>query len=129
MNNVQLNTTSTKGHVLNRIWVVCVPCIDRGFLCLASHEDLSQLATKSSQCSDKTLEELQCEFKSRTEQLHHQSVSLAACDVIAASEGNSLSLLLRHIRKTDSMAECCLGWLREKGTEDGCQGNTNEEAD
>lgn len=75
------------------------------------------------------MEELQCAFKSRTEQLHHQSVSLAACDVIAASEGNSLSLLLRHIRETDSMAGCCLGWLREEGTEDGCQGNTNEEAD
>lgn len=90
--------------------------------------DLSQLATKSSRCSDKTFEELQCVFKNRTEQLH-QSVSLAACDVIAASEGNSLSLLLRHMRETDSMAGCCLGWLWEEGTKDGCQGNTNEEAD
>lgn len=50
-------------------------------------------------CSDKTLEELQHAFKSRTGQIRHQSVSLAACDVIAASKGKSLSLLLRHIRE------------------------------
>lgn len=98
-------------------------------MCLGRPCDLSRLAAKSSQCSDKTLEELQCAIKSRTEQHRHQSVSLAACDVIAASEGNSLSLPLRHIRETDSMAGCCLGWLREEGTEDGCQGNTNEEVD
>lgn len=62
------------------------------------------------------LEELKCASKSRTEQIRHQSVSQAACDVIAASEGNSLSLLLRHIKETDSMAGCWLGWLWEEGT-------------
>lgn len=62
------------------------------------------------------LEELKCASKSRTGQIRHQSVSQAARDVIAASEGNSLSLLLRHIKETDSMAGCLLGWLWEEGT-------------
>lgn len=58
-------------------------------------------------CSDKTLEELQRAFKSRTGQIRHQSVSLAACDVIAASKGKSLSLLLMHIRERLWQAASC----------------------
>lgn len=72
--------------------------------------------------------------ESRTEWSRHQPVSQAACDVIAAPTGRSLSSLLRHIRVTDSSTAVgwLAGWLAGCGRrlldnrvslEDRCQGN------
>lgn len=68
--------------------------------------------------------------ESRTERSCHQTVSQAACDVIAAPMGKSLSVLLRRIRGRGSSTAVC--WLAGCGRvllnswvsqEDCCQGN------